>query len=149
LSPCWDLLVGAGIALPSSSRACPRGLGALRCLAGAEEYQRERILVFLDPFRDPLGARTQMIQAKIGLDRASSWARAWPGATAEPAGISPERSHGFHPLPYSRMWGFVGCLVLLLCYVLSSWGLDIAATAREPVGRLVGWAPRRCSGAGL
>jgi rod shape determining protein RodA len=36
------------------------------------------------------------------------------------------------------MWGFVGCLVLLLCYVLLLLrGFDIAATAREPVGRLV------------
>jgi rod shape determining protein RodA len=133
------LLIGAGIRL--------RLLGAL-ALAGLslmpvawftmKEYQRERILVYLDPFRDPQGSAYNVIQAKIAIGSGQLLGKGVAGATQSRLSFLPERHTDFVFAVFAEMWGFVGCLVLLMCYVLLLLrGFDIAASAREPVGRLV------------
>jgi rod shape determining protein RodA len=102
------------------------------------DYQRERILVFLDPFRDPLGSAYNVIQAKIAIGSGQLMGKGVAGATQSRLAFLPERHTDFIFAVFAEMWGFVGCLVLLLCYVvLLLRGFDIAATAREPVGRLL------------
>ena len=127
-------------ALQDSGRPGPRGAGvdAAR-LAGAQGIPtRERILVFLDPFRDPLGSAYNVIQAKIAIGSGQLLGKGVAGATQSRLSFLPERHTDFIFAVFAEMWGFVGCLVLLLCYVLLLLrGFDIAATAREPVGRLV------------
>ena len=133
------LLIGAGVRL--------RLLGGLALAAllsmplawlALKEYQRERILVFLDPFRDPLGSAYNVIQAKIAIGSGQLLGKGVAGATQSRLAFLPERHTDFIFAVFAEMWGFVGCLVLLLCYVLLLLrGFDIAATAREPVGRLV------------
>src|SRR6266566_2102025 len=61
------LLVGAGIRLRLLGGVALAGLAALPLVwfLAMKEYQRERLLVFLDPFRDPLGSAYNVIQAKI------------------------------------------------------------------------------------
>src|SRR5439155_1429705 len=96
------------------------------------------ILVFLDPFRDPLGSAYNVIQAKIAIGSGQLLGKGVAGATQSRLAFLPERHTDFIFAVFAEMWGFVGCLVLLLCYVLLLLrGFDIAATAREPVGRLV------------
>ena len=133
------LLIGAGVRL--------KLLGGLALVAvssmplawlALKEYQRERILVFLDPFRDPLGSAYNVIQAKIAIGSGQLMGKGVAGATQSRLAFLPERHTDFIFAVFAEMWGFVGCLVLLLCYVvLLLRGFDIAATAREPVGRLV------------
>jgi rod shape determining protein RodA len=133
------LLVGAGLRLRllgglalAAMAAMPLGWLALK------EYQRERILVFLDPFRDPLGSAYNVIQAKIAIGSGQLLGKGVAGATQSRLAFLPERHTDFIFAVFAEMWGFVGCLVLLLCYVLLLLrGFDIAASAREPVGRLV------------
>jgi rod shape determining protein RodA len=133
------LLIGAGLRLKLlgglalvALSALPLGWLAMR------EYQRERILVFLDPFRDPLGSAYNVIQAKIAIGSGQLLGKGVAGATQSRLAFLPERHTDFIFAVFAEMWGFVGCLVLLLCYVLLLLrGFDIAATAREPVGRLV------------
>ena len=133
------LLVGAGVRL--------RLLGGL-LLAGVsvlpiawlvmKDYQRERIMVYLDPFRDPLGSAYNVIQAKIAIGSGQLLGRGIAGATQSRLAFLPERHTDFIFAVFAEMWGFVGCLVLLVCYVsLLVRGFDIAAAAREPVGRLL------------
>ena len=133
------LLVGAGMRL--------RLLGGL-ALAGVaaaplawlvlRDYQRERILVFLDPLRDPLGSAYNVIQAKIAIGSGQLLGKGVAGATQSRLAFLPERHTDFIFAVFAETWGFVGCLVLLVCYVLLLLrGFDIAASAREPVGRLV------------
>jgi rod shape determining protein RodA len=103
-----------------------------------KDYQRERILVFLDPVRDPLGSAYNVIQAKIAIGSGQLLGKGVAGATQSRLAFLPERHTDFIFAVFAEMWGFVGCLILLLCYVLLLLrGFDIAATAREPVGRLV------------
>jgi len=133
------LLIGAGVRLKLLGGMA---LGAVLSMPLAwfalKEYQRERILVFLDPFRDPLGSAYNVIQAKIAIGSGQLLGKGVAGATQSRLSFLPERHTDFIFAVFAEMWGFVGCLILLLCYVLLLLrGFDIAATAREPVGRLV------------
>jgi rod shape determining protein RodA len=133
------LLIGAGVRLKLlGGMALAALLSMPLAWLALKEYQRERILVFLDPFRDPLGSAYNVIQAKIAIGSGQLLGKGVAGATQSRLSFLPERHTDFIFAVFAEMWGFVGCLVLLLCYVLLLLrGFDIAATAREPVGRLV------------
>jgi rod shape determining protein RodA len=117
----------------------------LACLAAMpvawfalREYQRERIMVYLDPFRDPLGSAYNVIQAKIAIGSGQLLGKGIAGATQSRLAFLPERHTDFIFAVFAEMWGFVGCLVLLACYALLLLrGFEIAAAAREPMGRLI------------
>jgi rod shape determining protein RodA len=103
-----------------------------------KDYQRERLLVFLDPVRDPLGSAYNVIQAKIAIGSGQLLGKGVAGATQSRLAFLPERHTDFIFAVFAETWGFVGCLVLLTCYALLLLrGFDIAASTREPVGRLV------------
>jgi len=133
------ILVGAGVPL--------RVLGGLAVAATAvtplawfalKEYQRERLLVYVDPFRDPLGTAYNVIQAKIAIGSGQLMGKGISGATQSRLAFLPERHTDFIFAVFAEMWGFVGCLVLIVAYgLLVLRGFEIAAAAREPRGRLV------------
>ncbi len=133
------LLVGAGVRFRLLGALALAGLAALPLAWFAmKDYQRERIMVYLDPFRDPLGSAYNVIQAKIAIGSGQLLGKGIAGATQSRLAFLPERHTDFIFAVFAEMWGFVGCLVLLVCYVvLLLRGFDIAAAAREPVGRLV------------
>jgi rod shape determining protein RodA len=133
------LLVGAGLRLRLLSGLVLAGLSGLPLAwLVMKDYQRERIMVYLDPFRDPLGSAYNVIQAKIAIGSGQLLGKGVAGATQSRLAFLPERHTDFIFAVFAEMWGFVGCLVLLVCYVLLLLrGFDIAAAAREPVGRLV------------
>ena len=116
-----------------------------------KDYQRERILVFLDPFRDPLGSAYNVIQAKIAIGSGQLLGKGVAGATQSRLAFLPERHTDFIFAVFAETWGFVGCLVLLTCYALLLLrGFDIAASTREPWDGWSRWGsprwwPRRCS----
>ena len=133
------LLVGAGIRWKLLASLGALGLAAMPLAwLALKDYQRERILVFLDPFRDPLGSAYNVIQAKIAIGSGQLLGRGVSGATQSRLAFLPERHTDFIFAVFAEMWGFVGCLVLLAAYTLVLLrGFDIAAAAREPIGRLV------------
>jgi rod shape determining protein RodA len=133
------LLVGAGVRFRLLGGLALAGLAALPLAwLVMKDYQRERIMVYLDPFRDPLGSAYNVIQAKIAIGSGQLLGKGIAGATQSRLAFLPERHTDFIFAVFAEMWGFVGCLVLLVCYVvLLLRGFDIAAAAREPVGRLV------------
>jgi rod shape determining protein RodA len=133
------LLVGAGMRLKLLGGIVLAGLSALPLAwLALKDYQRERIMVYLDPFRDPLGSAYNVIQAKIAIGSGQLLGKGIAGATQSRLAFLPERHTDFIFAVFAEMWGFVGCLLLLGCYALLLLrGFDIAAAAREPVGRLV------------
>ena len=103
-----------------------------------KEYQRERILVYLDPFRDPLGTAYNVIQAKIAIGSGQLLGKGVSGATQSRLAFLPERHTDFIFAVFAEMWGFVGLSRPAHGYALLLLrGFDIAAGAREPGGRLV------------
>ena len=132
-------LIAAGIRLRWLAAIFASGLAAAPLawfvLKG---YQRERIMVYLDPFRDPLGSAYNVIQAKIAIGSGQLLGKGIAGATQSRLSFLPERHTDFIFAVFAEMWGFVGCLLLIACYALLLLrGFEIAATAREPVGRLL------------
>ena len=133
------LLIGAGIGARLFGVMAGAGIAVAPVAWFAlKDYQRERILVYLDPFRDPLGSAYNVIQAKIAIGSGQLLGKGIAGATQSRLSFLPERHTDFIFAVFAEMWGFVGCLVLLAAYALVLLrGFDIAASAREPVGRLV------------
>src|SRR5919108_503816 len=133
------LLIAAGMRLRILGGLVLMGLAAAPLVwIALKDYQRDRILVFLDPLRDPLGRAYNVIQAKIAIGSGQLLGKGVAGATQSRLAFLPERHTDFIFAVFAETWGFVGCLVLLTCYALLLLrGFDIAASAREPVGRLV------------
>jgi rod shape determining protein RodA len=133
------LLLGAGLPLRLVGGLLAGGCAVMPVAWFAmKDYQRERIMVYLDPVRDPLGSAYNVIQAKIAIGSGQLLGKGVAGATQSRLSFLPERHTDFIFAVFAETWGFVGCCVLLACYaVLLSRGFDIAASAREPVGRLV------------
>lgn len=133
------LLVGAGVPLRefswlslASLAWVPLGWHFLK------DYQRMRILVYLDPVREPLGTSYNLIQSKIAIGSGQLLGKGIVDATQGRLAFLPERHTDFIFAAFAEMWGFVGCLVLILCYgCLLLRGFEIAATARDQKGRLV------------
>ena len=101
-------------------------------------YQRERLLVYLDPFRDPLGSAYNVIQAKIAIGSGQLVGKGIEGATQSRLAFLPERHTDFIFAVFAEEWGFLGCLLLIAGYLfLLLRGYEIADRARDPIGRLL------------
>ncbi|HXA96603.1 MAG TPA: rod shape-determining protein RodA [Candidatus Dormibacteraeota bacterium] len=132
-------LVGLGIRMRvlgglvlASVAAMPLGWLVLK------PYQRDRLLVYLDPFRDPLGTAYNVIQAKIAIGSGQLLGKGVGGATQSRLSFLPERHTDFIFAVFAEMWGFLGCLVLIVAYALLVLrGFEIAAGAQEPRGRIL------------
>jgi rod shape determining protein RodA len=102
------------------------------------DYQRQRILVYLDPFRDPLGSAWNVIQAKITIGSGQLWGKGLFGGTQSRLAFLPERHTDFIFAAFAESWGFLGAIGLLSLYgLLALRGLEIASTARDELGTLL------------
>jgi len=81
-------------------------------------YQKERILTFLNPERDPLGAGYQIIQSKIAVGSGGIFGKGFLNGSQSYLDYLPEKQTDFIFTLYSEEFGFVGSLFLLLIYVL-------------------------------
>ena len=94
-----------------------------------DERERERLRAVLRGLDLPPGGF---------ILRTNAEGKGVAGATQSRLSFLPERHTDFIFAVFAETWGFVGCLVLLTCYALLLLrGFDIAASTREPVGRLV------------
>lgn len=132
------LLTGAGVRLRELAWLAGAGLaGVPLSWLLLKDYQRDRILVYLDPVRDQLGTAYNVIQSKIAIGSGQLLGKGVVGATQGRLAFLPERHTDFIFAVFAETWGFVGCLLLIVgygCLLLRSF--EIAATARDPVGRL-------------
>jgi rod shape determining protein RodA len=102
------------------------------------DYQRERILVYIDPSRDPLGTAWNVIQAKITIGSGQLWGKGLYGGTQSRLAFLPERHTDFVFAAFAESWGFLGAAALLIVYILLVLrGLEVAATARDALGSLL------------
>jgi rod shape determining protein RodA len=133
------ILVGLGLRLKVLGGLA---LGAVAVMPLAwfvlKPYQRDRLLVYLDPFRDPLGTAYNVIQAKIAIGSGQLLGKGIGGATQSRLAFLPERHTDFIFAVFAEMWGFLGCLVLIVAYAfLVLRGFEIAAGTRETRGRIL------------
>ncbi len=102
------------------------------------DYQRQRILTFLDPESDPLGAGYHVIQSKIALGAGGMFGRGFGEGTQSQLNFLPEKQTDFIFTMLAEEWGFVGAAsVMGLILVVVFYGLAIALACRHQFGRLV------------
>ncbi|MBI4355332.1 MAG: rod shape-determining protein RodA [Candidatus Omnitrophica bacterium] len=101
-------------------------------------YQRDRLLVFLNPNLDPLGAGYTIIQSKIAVGSGWWWGRGWLGGSQNQLNFLPERHTDFIFSVIGEAWGFAGSLVVLGCLAwLLTAAVTIARDNHEPSGRIL------------
>jgi rod shape determining protein RodA len=118
------------------------GIAAVGCLPIAwsfmHEYQRKRVLTFLDPDRDPLGAGYHITQSKIAIGSGGLFGKGWLQGTQSSLNFLPEKQTDFIFTTFVEEWGMVGALVLLALFTLVLvWGFSIALRCQHHFGRLV------------
>jgi rod shape determining protein RodA len=102
------------------------------------DYQRQRVLTFLDPGSDPLGAGYHTIQAQIAIGSGGTYGKGWLNGTQSHLEFLPERSTDFIFAVIGEEFGLVGILLLLALYLfIIGRGLYIATQARDSFGRLL------------
>ena len=102
------------------------------------DYQRQRVLTFLNPESDPLGAGYHIIQSKIAIGSGGLFGKGWTNGTQAQLEFLPERSTDFIFAVLGEEFGLIG-LVLLLCaylFVIGR-GLYIAVQAQDTFSRLL------------
>jgi len=101
-------------------------------------YQKQRILTFLSPGRDPLGAGYHIIQSKIAIGSGMITGKGFLEGTQNALSFLPEEHTDFIFSVLAEEWGFVGSAALLVGFmVLISWGLKIAHDCRNLFGMLL------------
>lgn len=102
------------------------------------DYQRARLLVFVNPNLDPLGAGYTVLQSKIAIGSGLLWGRGWFTGTQNQLNFLPERHTDFIFSVLAEEWGFLGAIGLLgLFGLFLHRGFRIAAEARDPFGTLL------------
>jgi len=102
-----------------------------------QDYQRDRLLVFVDPHADPLGAGYTIIQSTIAIGSGRLWGRGWFAGTQNQLSFLPERHSDFIFSVIGEEWGFLGSVSLVgLFGALLVRAIHVARETRDPQGRL-------------
>jgi rod shape determining protein RodA len=81
------------------------------------DYQRKRVLTFLNPQNDPLGAGYHIIQSQIAIGSGGVFGKGWMNGSQAQLEFLPERSTDFIFAVVGEEFGLLGLLLLLLLYV--------------------------------
>ena len=102
------------------------------------DYQRQRVLTFLSPEKDPLGAGYHIIQSKIAIGSGGLLGKGWLNGTQSQLDFLPERSTDFIFAVLGEEFGFLGVLLLFIFYVIIVIrGVLIAVQAQDTYTRLL------------
>jgi rod shape determining protein RodA len=128
----WYLIGAVGLAMAA--------LGPLAWYL-MHDYQRQRVLTFLNPESDPLGTGYHIIQSKIAIGSGGLGGKGWLNGTQSHLEFLPERHTDFIFAVVSEELGLVGVLTLILLYLfIIIRGLYIATQAQDTYSRILAGA---------
>lgn len=100
-----------------------------------KEYQKKRIMAFVDPYADPQGVGYHIKQSKISIGSGGLWGKGYQKGTQGPLRFLPERHTDFIFSVFAEEWGFAGSFFLFLLYLfIILRGFDTVKRARDPAG---------------
>ncbi len=103
-----------------------------------KDYQRQRILTFMDPENDIQGSGWNAVQSMIAVGSGRWWGKGHLGGTQSQLSFLPEQHTDFAFSVWAEEQGFVGCLLVVGLYVaLLLLGFAVAAAARDLYGSLL------------
>jgi rod shape determining protein RodA len=128
----WKIIAGLGVAVGAAAPVLWNLL---------HDYQRRRILTFLDPTQDPLGAGYHTTQASIAIGSGGVVGKGWLNGTQTHLDFLPERHTDFIFAVFGEEFGLIGNVLLIVLYLLLvGRGMMIAANASTLFGRLMAGA---------
>ncbi|MBW2148490.1 MAG: rod shape-determining protein RodA [Deltaproteobacteria bacterium] len=103
-----------------------------------KDYQKKRVMTFLDPSLDPLGSGYHIIQSKIAVGSGGLLGKGFMKGTQTRLHFLPEQHTDFALSVLAEEWGFIGSLVVLvlLLFIILK-GISIAYYSRDRLGALV------------
>ena len=103
------------------------------------EYQRQRIVTFLNPENDPLGSGYHILQSKIALGSGGLFGKGFMLGTQSHLNFLPEKQTDFIFTMLAEEWGMIGGVVLVGLYsLILVYGYALSMKSRNHFGRLVG-----------
>lgn len=101
------------------------------------DYQRQRVLTFLDPQTDPLGSGYHIIQSQIAIGSGGVFGKGYFNGSQAQLEFLPERSTDFIFAVIGEEWGLIGLVTILLLYTfVIARALYLAATSQDTFARL-------------
>ena len=123
------LFIGAGLATVA---AMPLAWSMLH------DYQRKRVLIFLDPSSDPRGAGYHITQSKIAIGSGGLTGKGYLNGTQSHLDYLPELHTDFIFATMAEEWGMVGGLFIIIGFgIILAWGIGVALKARGQFQRLL------------
>ena len=102
------------------------------------DYQKQRVMTFLSPGSDPLGAGYQLQQSKIAVGSGEFLGRGYMQGTQSQLRFLPARHTDFVIAVLAEEWGFLGIALVLFLYAIYFMnGAEIAMRARDRAGVLL------------
>jgi rod shape determining protein RodA len=127
-APVWMFLAGGGAVLAS--------LPVIWSFM--HDYQKQRVLTFLNPESDPLGAGYHIMQSKIALGSGGIEGKGFLEGTQSRLNFLPEKQTDFIFTLWAEEWGFLGGLfILLICGLIFMYGMWVSLKCRHAYGRLL------------
>jgi rod shape determining protein RodA len=103
-----------------------------------KDYQKERLIMFLDPEKDALGAGYHLIQSRIAIGAGGFWGQGITQGTQTQLNFIPEQHTDFIFSAIGEECGFFGCFLLIFTFWYLCWRiLKIANTSRDNFGSLL------------
>ena len=132
------LLAGISWRLVSGLSILAAACAPLVWFFGMHDYQRQRVLTFLNPESDPLGSGYHIIQSKIAIGSGGLYGKGWLNGTQSQLEFLPERSTDFIFAVFAEEFGLFGILILLAIYLfIIIRGIYIATQAQDTFTRLL------------
>jgi rod shape determining protein RodA len=105
---------------------------------GLRDYQKGRILSFLDPEADRTGTGWHAFQSRTAIGNGGVWGEGFKEGTQNQFGFLPDQFSDFPFSVFAEDWGFVGCIALLAMYAfVCAWSVNIASLAKDRFGAAV------------
>ena len=101
------------------------------------DYQKQRVMTFLNPESDALGAGWNITQAKIAIGSGGLTGKGFLAGTQSRLNFLPEKQTDFIWTSFCEEFGFVGAIALLVLFaVVIGYGVQVAVSSRSQFGRL-------------
>ncbi len=125
--PMWIFLAGAG----AIATALPVVYSMMH------EYQRKRVLIFLDPESDPLGAGYHISQSQIAIGSGGIWGKGYLNGSQSHLDYLPEGHTDFVFATMVEEWGLIGGVLLILAFgMVVKWGMQVARNSKSRFAQL-------------
>ena len=110
-----------------------------------QHHQRSRIEVLLGLKEDPTGVEYNVTQSKIAIGSGGFWGKGYMEGTQTALDFVPEQNTDFIFSAIGEEWGFVGCSIVILLYVMLIWRIiQSAERSREAFTRIYGYCVACC-----